>query len=559
MAAILSATMLCTAVLAASANTLTPAAPQDAPAATEQQDQFSVLGGKMKVVEVNLKSGGYPSIGVVPVDDADAGRESGGLALQLNLGGDTVCIDTKTGAAANAGDIKAGDEVYAYYSAAMTRSLPPQSYCYALVVNLDEKAAPAHYLTAEEVTKNDDGSVTVLAENGTILVTIGKDTPVSPYLTKNIVKNTDIEVGTRFFAWYDQVALSMPGQAHATQAVLLPDAADATDVAVDAGTRDGDTAQPLRPGETAPYRLSAMATVTGLQTATHEGDIKLVPSVTVKTSAGEALEVKLGEGTLFVDGKQGTVKGWTDVADQEKAVAEGTKLTVYYGPAMTASEPAQVTAEAVVVNQGEPGAGVRLLTAERATVNPDGSVTLLAENGGILVTVPADAPVAPYLTKNIVKNTDIRMGVRVLAWYDVVAESYPAQATATKAVLLPAEDRELTMISEGDIAIGKAKVENGIVMVPLRQVAEKLGFKVTWDGGTESVHLTDGTRQMTVKLGVDSYAYSAAKEGLIGMSAPAALGAAAYEAEGTTWAPAELFNLLVEGSPVRLNDDVLYI
>ena len=186
-------------------------------------------------------------------------------------------------------------------------------------------------------------------------------------------------------------------------------------------------------------------------------------------------------------------------------------------------------------------------------------MTLLAENGGILVTVPADAPVAPYLTKNIVKNTDIRMGVRVLAWYDVVAESYPAQATATKAVLLPAQDRELTMISEGDIAIGKAKVENGIVMVPLRQVAEKLGFKVTWDGAAESVHLTDGTRQITVKLGVDSYAYSAAKEGLDGMSAPASLGAAAYEAEGTTWAPAELFNLLVEGSPVRLNDNVLYI
>ncbi|WP_268875376.1 copper amine oxidase N-terminal domain-containing protein [Intestinibacillus massiliensis] len=115
------------------------------------------------------------------------------------------------------------------------------------------------------------------------------------------------------------------------------------------------------------------------------------------------------------------------------------------------------------------------------------------------------------------------------------------------------------MVSEGDIAIGKAKVENGIVMVPLRQVAEKLGFKVTWDGAAESVHLTDGTRQITVKLGVDSYAYSAAKEGLAGMSAPASLGAAAYEAEGTTWAPAELFNLLVEGSPVRLNDDVLYI
>ena len=551
MAAILSATMLCTAVLAASANTLTPAAPQDAPAATEQQAQLSVLGGKMKVVEVNLKSGGYPSIGVVPADDADAGRESGGLALQLNLGGDTVCIDTKTGVAANAGDIKVGDEIYAYYSAAMTRSLPPQSYCYALVVNLDEKAAPAHYLTAEEVTKNDDGSVTVLAENGTILVTIGKDTPVSPYLTKNIVKNTDIEVGTRFFAWYDQVALSMPGQAHATQAVLLPDAADATDAAAAAETRDGGAAQPLQPGETAPYRFETEATVTALNREVREGDMIIVSSVTVKTADGKELVLHIGDDTLFIDTATGAP---ANLAELE----EGTKVYAYYGDTMTASAPAQVDAEAILVNLDEKHAPAHLLTAERATVNPDGSVTLLAENGGILVTVPADAPVAPYLTKNIVKNTDIRMGVRVLAWYDVVAESYPAQATATKAVLLPAQDRELTMISEGDIAIGKAKVENGIVMVPLRQVAEKLGFKVTWDDVTESVHLIDSTRQMTVKLGVDSYAYSAVQAGL-DMSNPSSLGAAAYEAEGTTWAPAELFNLLVEGSPVRLNDDVLYI
>lgn len=145
-----------------------------------------------------------------------------GQTIQLNVGEQTVFLDTKAGIAVGKESIKKGDRIYAYYSMAMTRSIPPQSYAYAILVNLDENHIPAHFLTAEQVTKNEDGSVTILCSKGGMLVTIGKDTPISPLYTKNIVRNTDIEVGTKFFAWYDIVALSMPGQANALKAVLLP-------------------------------------------------------------------------------------------------------------------------------------------------------------------------------------------------------------------------------------------------------------------------------------------------------------------------------------------------
>ncbi len=537
MAAILSAAMLCTSSLA---TTVPKALAQEAPMAVEQQTHLSIVSSKMKVLEVNRKDNDSSWLTVQPLE----GQNS--QAIRLNLSLDTFFLDNKTGLAATVEDLKVNQEIYAYYSAAMTRSIPPQAAAYALVLNLDAKSTPAHYLVAEQVTQNDDQSVTVLAEQGTILVTIAKDTPITPYLTKEVVNNTDIQPGTRFFAWYNQVALSMPGQAHATKAVILP--AESMD---QPSTPQEET--PLQPGETTPYRYGIQATITQVN-VTQDDDMLFVSSISAKTEGDKEQEIvfNLSTNPLVLDTKTGLP---AYAADLEK----GQQIYVYYDAAMTASEPAQVSAEAILVNLDKDHAPAHLLTAEQVTQNPNGSITLLGDNGSVLVTVGQDKKITPYRSRNTVKNTDIRMGSKLFAWYDVVAESYPSQASATKVVLLPTEDCELTMISQGDIAIGQAKIQDSVVMVPLRQVAETLGFTVTWHPAERSVHLTNNIRQATVTLGVDSYNYSSAQPGLIGMSAPTSLGAAAYELEGTTWIPAEFFNLLVEGNPISLHGDVLYI
>lgn len=548
MAAILSATLLCTAAVAATTANQTPVAPPDT-VATEQQVPLSVMSQQLQVIEVVTETAGvYPYITAAPVDDT--GKADPAQAIRLNLSADTVYLDTQTGLAAGLTDLAAGDEIFAYYSPAMTRSIPPQTACFAIVMNLDEKAAPAHYLTAEQVTENEDGSVTVLAENGTIFVTVGADTPISPYKTKNIVKNTDLTEGARFFAWYDIVALSMPGQAQATRAVLLPEltapaAADAP------AARDGDSA-PLEPGESTPYRFGAQATVTEVQTKTVEDDMVFVSALTLETADGRALVANIGEHTAVLDTQTGLPATAADIKPEDS-------VYVYYGATMTASEPAQVAAQAVLVNLDEAHAPAHLLTAESVTTNPGGGITLLADGGSVLVTVGADAAVTAYKTRETLRNTDIHMGTQLFAWYDVVAESHPAQAGTARVVVLPPQDSTLTMITGGDIAIGEARVENGVVMVPLRQVAENLGFTVTWNGETRSVHLTNNKVQTNIQLGLDAYYKSTAIEGALGLTASFPLGAAAYEQDGTTWAPAEVFNLLLGERVVRLHGDVLYV
>ena len=45
------------------------------------------------------------------------------------------------------------------------------------------------------------------------------------------------------------------------------------------------------------------------------------------------------------------------------------------------------------------------------------------------------------------------MGTRFFAWYDVVLESYPAQAGTDKVVLLPQEDDTFAVVVEGDMVL----------------------------------------------------------------------------------------------------------
>ena len=81
------------------------------------------------------------------------------------------------------------------------------------------------------------------------------------------------------------------------------------------------------------------------------------------------------------------------------------------------------------------------------------------------------------------------------------------------------------------------------IMVPLRQIAEALGFTVTWNNGT--VLVDNGVMHTTVTVGEDLYTAVTSVDGLVGMSAPFSLGAAPYVVDGTTYVPLELFPVLL--------------
>ena len=100
--------------------------------------------------------------------------------------------------------------------------------------------------------------------------------------------------------------------------------------------------------------------------------------------------------------------------------------------------------------------------------------------------------------------------------------------------------------------------ENGHVMLPLRRVAEALGFTVTWDQETYSAKLNDGQVGTAVTIGSDAYFLAAGQPG--GVSAPQRFGAAPALVGEVTFVPSELFTLLcgrtvAEGGVVSISKE----
>lgn len=81
---------------------------------------------------------------------------------------------------------------------------------------------------------------------------------------------------------------------------------------------------------------------------------------------------------------------------------------------------------------------------------------------------------------------------------------------------------------------------NGNVMVPLRAVAEKMGFAVEWDN--QSVTVSTDEWEIQMYIGEDNYV--GISKNAIGMTAPQSYGAAPQLFEGTTFVPAKMFELM---------------
>ena len=81
--------------------------------------------------------------------------------------------------------------------------------------------------------------------------------------------------------------------------------------------------------------------------------------------------------------------------------------------------------------------------------------------------------------------------------------------------------------------------ENGTLMVPVRALAEALGFKVTWNNG--EVNINDGEMQCDLRIGEEQYVVYTAIKDAAGMSAPFTLGSAPVLKDDKTYVPVKLF------------------
>lgn len=132
---------------------------------------------------------------------------------------------------------------------------------------------------------------------------------------------------------------------------------------------------------------------------------------------------------------------------------------------------------------------------------------------------------------------------KLVVAYLTSTKSIPSQTTPKKIVVLnQKEEAVIGDVAKMDILAGGSKItgpkayakEDGTVMVPLRPIAEALGFEVIWDNAAKSVTVGKG---IIFSVGKDSYVYM--------NTAPIILGTASEITEGRTFVPLSFFREVV--------------
>lgn len=244
------------------------------------------------------------------------------------------------------------------------------------------------------------------------------------------------------------------------------------------------------------------------------------------------------EGTRIVAGSDGAAVDFTKLK-------KGDKLTAYYGPRLTRSIPPQGNAIALVL--GDPEHAAMYMRARSVEKFADGSIRVLCSNGDRLVTIRPET---------LAGIGDVKAGSELLVWYQMMTLSLPGQATATKAVLLKPADIRVSLqagtvvVKNEELALnaGDRIVEKGgAVYLPLRAIAERLGYEVKWNAAAQSAELIDGARTATLTVGGKDYGKSKMRVRL--QYAPELIG-------GKTVVPVEFFTEILDATVQITNDHV---
>lgn len=252
-----------------------------------------------------------------------------------------------------------------------------------------------------------------------------------------------------------------------------------------------DTIEGTSDGEEAVENIKELAPVRvwGKVTKLESGSLELKNDD--ENDPNRDIILHLSEETLYLD----AVTGLPLSVDELK---DGETLYAWIGPAMTMSLPPQSTAVVILGNIPQDfklpnyyeitGVDQTAVVAiyppvEQTEVN-------LPVAGGKTLKIPVSAEVKPYLTKNLVTLSDLTPGSRILAWSG-------NDGQIERVVLLPAVYQGYFMATkDGDIFIdgqklsakGKAaEAEEESVLLPVRAVAESIGYNVSWIKGQGAV------------------------------------------------------------------------
>lgn len=275
---------------------------------------------------------------------------------------------------------------------------------------------------------------------------------------------------------------------------------------------------------------------------------------------------RYGEYVMLINSDTVWIDSGNHAASDPSDLEVGEWVYVYHSPVSTRSLPPQSQAYAVLRNMPQDVGAGQYAEIGEITDCEDGTYQLLTADGSMYLTVDGETVLTGYPDGETVQAADLQAGDRIVAWYDIALLSYPGQAYAHHVMVLPdvlSEGDQVTLELDGEASEITGRYEDGVVMVPVAAVAEALGFDVEYtpkgpNGVKARVAVESSDFRVEMTIGVREITGVTTIPDAVGMTAPQDYGKAPYVvAPGTTWAPAELFEML--GKTVTLKGSQLSI
>ncbi|MFD2445538.1 copper amine oxidase N-terminal domain-containing protein [Bacillus sp. CGMCC 1.16607] len=179
---------------------------------------------------------------------------------------------------------------------------------------------------------------------------------------------------------------------------------------------------------------------------------------------------------------------------QKDKLKNGLKVDVYYAKnkPMPLIYPPMITPDIVIVEEEVMGQ-VKISKFNDDLTSLDATLKLHISKETILEDEKGEK-----VTENELK------GKELIVFYDISTRSIPAQTTPKKIIVL---DNPLS-IELQQIINEDHYLKNNTKMIPLRKVAEHLGYKVEWQKKTSSVMVSKQNRSFLVTIEKNDYGYN---------------------------------------------------
>lgn len=177
----------------------------------------------------------------------------------------------------------------------------------------------------------------------------------------------------------------------------------------------------------------------------------------------------------------------------------GTTVTMYYykHTPMGLSLPPVLTPDAIVINNADNENYIAVMVSkfDKDLLNAEKDLVIHVSDKTVIVDKDGNKVAKEDLT-----DKDL------IIFYDIVLESYPAQTSPKKIIVL--EKGEPVVAKEFLLRKEFIKTIDGVTMIPLRLVGESLGYEVSWKQETKTAELLRGPQWNAVIIGKDQYNFA---------------------------------------------------